>query len=137
MKENILKEKSYRFALRIVKLYQYLANEKKEFVVSKQVLRSGTSIGANIEEANQAQSKSDFIHKLSISQKESFETHYWIRILRDSDFLVEKLADSLLEDCEEIQKLITSSIKTNPNFRFQHPDLTAILDFAERSFKDK
>lgn len=86
MKENILKEKSYRFALRIVKLYQYLANEKKEFVVSKQVLRSGTSIGANIEEANQAQSKSDFIHKLSISQKESFETHYWIRILRDSDF---------------------------------------------------
>ncbi len=112
MKENILKEKAYRFALRIVKLYQYLANEKKEFVMSKQVLRSGTSIGANIEEANQAQSKSDFIHKLSISQKESFETHYWIRILRDSDFLVEKLADSLLEDCEEIQKLITSSIKT-------------------------
>jgi four helix bundle protein len=86
--------------------------EKKEFVMLKQVLRSGTSIGANIEEANQAQSKSDFIYKLSISQKESFETHYWIRILRDSDFLVEKLADSLLEDCEEIQKLITSSIKT-------------------------
>ncbi len=80
--------------------------------MSKQVLRSGTSIGANIEEANRAQSKLDFIHKLSISQKESFETHYWIRILRDSNFLNEKLAGSFLEDCEEIQKLITSSIKT-------------------------
>ena len=93
MKENILKEKAYEFALRTVKLYQFLANEKKEYVMSKQVLRSGTSIGANIEEANQAQSKADFI-------------------LRDSDFLTEKLANSLLEDCEEIQKLITSSIKT-------------------------
>jgi len=112
MKENILKDKAYKFALRIVKLYQYLVGEKKEFVMSKQVLRSGTSIGANIEEANQAQSKTDFIHKLSISQKESFETHYWIRLLRDSEFLTEKLAESLLKDCEEIQKLITSSIKT-------------------------
>lgn len=112
MKENILRDKSYKFALRIVKLYQYLADEKKEFVMSKQVLRSGTSIGANIEESNQAQSKSDFIHKLSISQKESFETHYWIRLLRDSSFLPEKVANSLLEDCAEIQKLITSSIKT-------------------------
>ena len=112
MKENVLRDKAFNFALRIVKLYQYLANEKKEFVISKQVLRSGTSIGANIEEANQAQSKTDFIHKFSISQKESFETHYWIRILRESEFLNKKLADSLLEDCEEIQKLITSSIKT-------------------------
>ena len=112
MKENVLKDKAFSFALRIVKLYQYLANEKKEFVISKQVLRSGTSIGANIEEANQAQSKLDFIHKLSIAQKESFETHYWIRILRESEFLNKKLADSLLQDCEEIQKLSTSSIKT-------------------------
>lgn len=112
MKDNILKDKAYRFALRIVKLYQFLGNEKKEFVMSKQVLRSGTSIGANVEEANQAQSKVDFIHKLAISQKESFETHYWIRLLRDSGFLNDKLADSLLEDCEEVQKLITSSIKT-------------------------
>ena len=112
MKENILKDKSYKFALRIVKLYQYLANEKKEFVLSKQVLRSGTSIGANVEEANQAQSKPDFVHKLSIAQKESFETHYWIRLLRDSNLLTEKPANSLLDDCEEIQKLITSSIKT-------------------------
>lgn len=112
MKENILKEKSYNFALRIVKLYYYLSNEKKEYVMSKQILRSGTSIGANIEEANQAQSKPDFIHKLSISQKESIETHYWIKLLRDSDFLTEIFANSLLTDCEEIQKLITTSIKT-------------------------
>lgn len=112
MKENILKDRAYKFALRSVKLYQFLSNEKKEFVMSKQVLKSGTSIGANIEEANQAQSKVDFIHKLSISQKEAFETHYWIRILRDSDYLSEKIAESLLDDCEEIQKLITSSIKT-------------------------
>jgi TIGR02436 family protein len=112
MKENILKEKAYSFALRVVKLYQYLAEEKREFVISKQVLRSGTSIGANLEEANQAQSRLDFIHKLSISQKESFETHYWIRILRDSDYIGPKLANSMLRDCEEIQKLITASIKT-------------------------
>lgn len=112
MKENVLRDKSYKFALRIVKLCQHLADERKEFVMSKQVLRSGTSIGVNIEEANQVQSKSDFVHKLSISQKESFETHYWIRLLRDSNFLAGKIADSLLEDCEEIQKLITFSIKT-------------------------
>lgn len=71
-----MREKSYQFALRIVKLYQFIASEKKEFVLSKQILRSGTSIGANVEEASQAQSKSDFVHKLSIAQKESFETDY-------------------------------------------------------------
>jgi four helix bundle protein len=112
MKESILREKSYSFALRIVKLYQHLANDKHEYVMSKQLLRSGTSIGANIEEAGQAQSKPDFIHKLSIAQKESFETHYWIRLLRDSDLLSRKLADSLLTDCSEVQKMITASIKT-------------------------
>ena len=112
MSENVLKDKSYKFALRVVKLYQHLANEKHEYVMSKQVLRSGTSVGANIEEAGQAQSKPDFIHKLSIAQKESFETHYWIRLLRDSGILTSKSADSLLEDCAEIQKLITASIKT-------------------------
>jgi four helix bundle protein len=113
MKENVLLTKSYNFALRTIKLYQYLSDEKREFVLSKQILRSGTSIGANIEEANQAQSKADFIHKLSISNKEAFETHYWLRLLRDSDLLGEKLADSLLNDCDELQKLLVSSIKTS------------------------
>lgn len=76
MKNSILKTKSYRFALRMVKLFQYLSNDKKEFVLSKQILRSGTSIGANIEEAYQAQSKADFIHKMSAANKEAFETYY-------------------------------------------------------------
>jgi len=83
--------------------------------LSKQILRSGTSIGANIEEANQGQSKSDFIHKLSIALKESFETHYWLRLLRDSEILEDKIANSLLVDCEEVQKMLTSSIKTSKN----------------------
>lgn len=112
MKESVLREKSYQFALRIVKLYQFIVAEKKEFVLSKQILRSGTSIGANIEEASQAQSKSDFVHKLAIAQKEAFETNYWLRLLRDSNYLTEKQADSMINDCEELQKLITSSIKT-------------------------
>jgi four helix bundle protein len=81
-------------------------------VLSKQILRSGTSIGANVEEAGQAQSKMDFVHKLAIAQKESFETDYWLRLLRDSSYLTEKQADSMISDCRELQKLITSSIKT-------------------------
>ncbi len=112
MKENILREKSYSFALRIVKMCRFLSEEKREFILSKQVLRSGTSIGANIEEANQGQSKSDFIHKLSISLKEAVETNYWLRLLRDSEYLSENQAESLLNDCRELEKLLTSSIKT-------------------------
>ncbi len=113
MKESILREKSYQFALRIVKLYKFIAEEEKEYVLSKQILRSGTSIGANIEEGKHAQSKTDFVHKLSIAQKEAAaETHYWLRLLRDSDFLTAKQAESLLNDCEEIQKILTASIKT-------------------------
>lgn len=113
MSESILKTKSYNFALRAVKLYKHLVDEKKEYVLSKQILRSGTSIGANIEEANQAQSKADLIHKLSIANKEAFETNYWLRLLRDSEILKEKIAQSLLKDCEEVQKMLTSSIKTS------------------------
>ena len=112
MKESVLSVKSYSFALRIIKLYQSMASEKKEFVLPKQILRSGTSIGANIEESVHAQSKLDFIHKLSIAQKEACETNYWLRLLRDSDFIKPKLAESLLEDCEKLQRIFTSSIKT-------------------------
>ena len=111
-RENILRDKSYKFALRIVKLYKHLAEEKKEYVLSKQILRSGTSIGANIAEGNQAQSKPDFIHKLSIAHKESFETEYWLCLLRDGEFITEKQAESLIIDCQEVQKILTSSIKT-------------------------
>ncbi len=112
MKENILREKAYKFALRIIKLYKFIIQEHKEYVLSKQILKSGTSIGANIEESIHAQSKLDFIHKLSIAQKEASETNYWLRLLRDSDYIKPKLAESLIFDCEEIQKLLTSSIKT-------------------------
>lgn len=115
MKESILLEKSYNFALRMVKLFQFLATEKKELVLSKQLLRSGTSIGANIEEANQAESKADFIHKLCIANKEAFETNYWLRLLRDSNILTQKQAESLINDCEELQKHLTASIKTSKN----------------------
>jgi len=113
MSNNILKEKSYKFALRSIKLFQYLSKEKQEYIISKQIMRSGTSIGANIEEAYQGQSKADFIHKLSIANKETFETHYWLRLLRDSDLLETKIAESLLIDCDELQRLLVSSIKTS------------------------
>ncbi len=112
MKDSILREKSYGFALRVINLYKFAADEKKEYVLSKQILRSGTSIGANIEEAGHAQSKMDFVHKLSIAQKEAAETHYWLRLLRDSEYLTAKQAESLINDCEEIQKMLTASIKT-------------------------
>jgi len=97
----------------MVKLSMHLTKEVKEFVLSKQILRSGTSIGADIEEANQAQSKSDFIHKLSIALKEAAETNYWLRLLRDSKLIESKLAESFLTDCEELQKILTASIKTS------------------------
>ncbi len=111
-RENPLKDKSYLFAIEIVKACQFLVNEKREFVISKQFLRSGTSIGANVEEANQAESKADFIHKLSISNKEAFETHYWIRILRDTNYLDTHKSETLIANCEELLKLLTASIKS-------------------------
>lgn len=97
----------------IVKLFQYLAAEHKEYVLSKQVLRSGTSIGANIEEAYQGESKSDFIHKLAIANKKAFETHYWLRLLRDSSLLTPKQAESLLDECDELQRMLVAAIKTS------------------------
>lgn len=115
MKTNILKEKSYNFALLIIKLCQKIAAEKREFVLSKQIIKSGTSIGANVEEANQGESKKDFIHKLGIAQKEAHETHYWLRLLTDSGYIDKILSTSLIADCEELIKLITASIKTAKN----------------------
>jgi four helix bundle protein len=112
MAESVLASKTYDFALRIIKLYKYMAQEHREYILSKQILRSGTSIGANVEESRHGQSRVDFVHKLSIAQKEASETNYWLRLLRDSDYLSYKLADSLLKDCEELQRLLTASIKT-------------------------
>lgn len=113
MKENVVKNKSFDFALRIIKLYKYLCNEKKEFVMSKQLLRSGTSIGANIREAEHAQSKADFIYKLSISLKEANETDYWLELLSKSNYINESEYFSLKNDIDEILKLLISIVKTS------------------------
>ena len=112
MTDSILKCKSKSFALRIIKMYNYLCDEKKEYVMSKQVLRSGTSIGANIAEAFYAQSEADFIAKLYISRKEAGETIYWIELLKESSYLGCDEADSMIKDCDELLKILTSSIKT-------------------------
>lgn len=107
MKSNLIKDKSFLFAIRIVNLYRYLTEKKKEFVLSKQLLRSGTSMGANIEEAVGGQSKNDFISKFSVAYKESRETNYWIRLLKETKYLTEKESLSLISDCEELIKIIT------------------------------
>ena len=112
LKTNALRDKSYQFALRIVKAYRHIVAESKEYVLSKQLLRAGTSIGANIAEANQAQSRPDFISKLGISLKEAVETEYWLTLLRDSDYLTDAQSESLLSDCRELIRILTSSIKT-------------------------
>ena len=114
-KENILKQKSFAFAVRIVKLYTYLCETKKEFVMSKQCLRSGTAIGAMVREAEYAASKADFIHKMTIAIKEANETLYWLDLVFETKFLDKKLYESIKIDSEEILKLLTASIKTAKN----------------------
>lgn len=111
-KENPLLEKSLLFAVRIVKLNKYLKKEKKETVLSKQILRSATSIGANANEAIYGISKADFIAKLQISLKETAETEYWLRLLVMSDYITEKEGESLLADCLEIKKILISTLNT-------------------------
>lgn len=113
MKEkNILTDKVMNFAIRIVKLYKYLTEEKKEFIISKQIFRSGTSIGANVAEAIRGESDLDFIHKLKISRKEAQETLFWLELLNKGNYLEDHLTTSLISDCEEIIKIETSTIKT-------------------------
>ena len=114
-KENPARDKSYKFALRIIKLYKYLVDEKKEYVLSKQILKSGTSIGANVEEAIGGQSRRDFLAKISISYKEAREAHYWLRLLRDSNFIEKDVSQSLIGDCEELLKILGSIQKTTKN----------------------
>ena len=114
-KNNILLDKSISFAIRIVNCYNYLCNEKKEYVMSKQVFRSGTSIGANIHEAVQGQSRADFVCKLGIALKEASETSYWLVILYRTNHLEEKMYMSLKEDVDEIIRILISTIKTTKN----------------------
>ena len=115
IKENALIDKSVMFAARIVKLYQHLVRSKKEVVISKQILRSGTSIGANINEANYGQSKADFISKMHIALKETAETEYWIKLLYMSEYIDSKMYSSLLDDCLEIKRILIASLNTAKN----------------------
>ena len=115
--DNVIVNKSKAFAIRIVRLYQYLCGEKREFVLSKQLLRSGTSIGANVKEAVRGQSKADFISKMSIALKESSETEYWLELLYETDFLDRTQFDSIYADNQELLKILTSIIKSSKEGR--------------------
>ena len=110
--ENIVKDKSFAFALRVVKLSQYLNQEKREYVLTKQLLRSGTAIGALVRESEHAESRADFIHKLAIALKEANETQYWLELLHKANYLDKKGFDSINQDCVELLKLLISIIKS-------------------------
>ncbi len=112
MKDSILRDKSLAFAIRIVNLYKFLLAEHKEYVLSKQILKSGTSVGANIREASFGESKPDFIHKLAIAQKEINETLFWLELLKETNYITEVQFESINNEAIELLKLITSSIKT-------------------------
>lgn len=113
MKQNILKDKSFLFAIRIVNLYKFLKKEHGEYILSQQLIRSGTSIGAIIREAEHAESTKDFIHKLSIGLKEANESKYWLDLLFATEFINKKMYESLNTDCEELLKILVSSVKTS------------------------
>ncbi len=113
IKESILKQKSFRFAVRILNLHKYLKKEHNEFILSKQIIRCGTGIGALIREAEHAESRKDFIHKLSISLKEANECKFWLDLLVDTSFITKQMYESLNKDCEELLKMLIASIKTS------------------------
>ena len=113
MKENIIQQKSYNFAIKIINIYKYLTETKKEYILSKQLLRSGTSIGANIEEALGGQSRKDFIAKLSIAYKEARETKYWLALLKESKYMTQPEFLSISNDCEEVLKILGKIQKTS------------------------
>ena len=120
-KINVVRDKSFKFALKIIELYKYLCDDKKEYVLSKQLLRAGTSVGANVEEAQAAQSKKDFISKMSIAAKEARETLYWLKLLKYGKYIMKV---EILIDSEELIRLLTSIVKSseknNSAFNIQH-----------------
>ena len=113
--ENVVEDKSFRFAIRVVNLYKHLHQERKEFTLSKQLLRSGTSIGANVAEAQQAQSRADFISKMGIALKKTSETKYWLRLLHATEYLTSSEFDSIISDCIELEKILVSILKSTKN----------------------
>ena len=113
MKENVILDKTMDFSVRVVRLYQYLCEKRKEYVMAKQLLRSGTSIGANAHEAHNAQSDKDFLAKMYIALKEATETEYWIKLLMRTEYLTAEEGKSILDDCVEVKKILTAIIKTS------------------------
>jgi len=119
-KENIIKIKSYKFAIRIINLHKYLIDIKKEFVLSKQILRSGTSIGANVEESVGCSSTKDFINKMNIAYRETRESMYWLNLLKDTEYIDEESYESIRIDCEELMKILGKIISTSKKLNIQH-----------------
>lgn len=113
--DNVIENKSFQFAIRIVRLYKFMCEEKKEYILSKQLLRAGTSIGSNVTESQQAQSKPDFVSKISIALKEASETKYWIKLLGATEYLSENQTKSILDDCVEIEKILVTILKSAKN----------------------
>ena len=111
--ENIIATKSYAFAVRCVNLYKYLCDVKNDYTIGRQLMRSGTSIGANVKEATRGVSKADFTAKMSISLKEASESEFWIELLRDTDYITTEQAESMLADCQELLKLLMTIVKTS------------------------
>lgn len=111
--KDIIKDKSKRFAVRVVRLYQHLTEQKREFVLSKQLLRSGTSIGANVREAGRGQSKKDFVSKMNIALKEAAESEYWLELLYETEYLTKAEFESIASDCGELNRLLISIVKTS------------------------
>lgn len=111
-RDNVIVDKSYKFSIRIINLYKYLNENKKIYAIANQILRSGTSIGALIKEAAHAQSKADFLNKMNVALKEANETHYWLSLLHDTDYIKDKEFSSINKDCEELLKLLISIVKT-------------------------
>ncbi|ALW83944.1 four helix bundle protein [Hymenobacter sedentarius] len=116
-KDNVLYDKSYAFAVRVVKAYQFLSSEKRKFVLSKQLLRCGTSIGANVTEANGAISDADFSAKISIAYKECLETKYWLNLLHDTDFITPKMFESMFADADELGRMLFSILRSTRKLR--------------------
>ena len=113
--DSTISKKSYAFAVRIVKLCKFLKNDKKEFIMSRQLLKAGTSIGANVAEAKHAQSRPDFLTKMNIALKEAAETDYWLRLLHETEYLTEQEYQSIYADCDEIESILASIVKTVKN----------------------
>ena len=124
MSKSIVYQKAYLFAIEVVKLYKYLSAEKKEFVLSKQMLRSGTSIGANVNEAVSSESKRDFVHKLGIALKEARETAYWLNLLKDSDYISKEEFSPLSNTCNSLIKILSSIILTTRERYFKKQSTT-------------